>query len=321
MIYTVTLNPSLDYYVTVKDFQTGRVNRTVAERITPGGKGLNVSQMLCSLGCESVALGFLAGFTGDEIERRVRELGVRTDFLRAGEGFSRINVKLWNDTAPEISGRESEINGMGPALGAADLEAFYEKLMQLEEGDTLVLAGSIPSGLPDTIYQDICGKMAERNVRMVVDASGELLRNVLPYKPFLVKPNHKELGELFGCEITTREEAIPYACELQKLGAVNVLVSLAGEGAVLISEDGAVYPVAAPEGIVRNSVGAGDSMVAGFLAGYEKNQNYEEAFKLALCAGSASAFSDGIADGEAVRKLSEQFEAQMTARRQNGFGE
>ncbi len=296
MVYTVTFNPSLDYIVTVENFKTGIVNRTVQEMIFPGGKGINVSIVLQQLGISNTALGFVAGFTGNEIERRLKEKGVKTDFIHVDKGTSRINVKL-------RSGQETEINGQGPAIGFKDITALYRKLDALREGDVLVLAGSIPDVMPDSLYRDIMEYLQGKNIRIIVDAARELLVNVLPYKPFLIKPNHHELGEIFATELTEKAEVIPYAKQLQERGAKNVLVSMAGDGAVLITEDGQEFCADAPKGRVVNSVGAGDSMVAGFIAGYLSTEDYGEAFMRGVCAGSASAFSEELAAKEDVERL------------------
>lgn len=320
MIYTVTFNPSLDYIVTVKDFTCGATNRTSDEKIFAGGKGINVSMVLKNLGQETTALGFLAGFTGDRIKQLLEEKEIRTDFILAEKGMSRINVKLRSlkgipeqvSTEEEAAARnekyiqeETEINGQGPFITKAEIDELYKKLHRLQAGDMLVLAGSIPSMMPSAIYMDIMEYLLGRQIKVVVDATGDLLKKVLPYQPFLVKPNHYELGELFGVTLTNKEEVIFYAKKLKKLGAVNVLVSMAGEGGVLIAEDGEVYQAKAPKGVVKNSVGAGDSVVAGFLAGYIETGNYNEAFKMGICAGSASAFSEELASKEAVLALYE----------------
>ncbi len=296
MIYTVTFNPSLDYIVSVDHFETGKVNRTSKELMFPGGKGINVSLVLKNLGLDSTALGFMAGFTGKEIERLLDDRQVHSDFIPVAEGISRINVKLRSD-------QESEINGMGPGIGAAEIDELYEKLDALKEGDILVLAGSIPSVMPETMYRDIMGRLSGRGIRIVVDATKDLLHMVLPLHPFLVKPNNHELGEIYGVKLTTKEEVIPYAKRMQSEGAVNVLISMAGEGALLVAEDGNVYQSMPPKGKVKNSVGAGDSMVAGFIAGYLKSGSYEEAFYTGLCTGSASAFSDNLATRDEVNGL------------------
>ena len=295
MIYTVTFNPSLDYIVAVENFACGTINRTVDEKIFPGGKGINVSMVLKNLGFENTALGFLAGFTGDRIEQLLEEKGVAADFIPVA-GMSRINVKL-------RSNEETEINGRGPAIADCDIKKLYEKLDVLKTDDVLVLAGSIPSTMPPTIYMDIMQHLQGRGVRIVVDATKDLLKNILAYQPFLIKPNNHELGELFGAEIVDKTDVICHARKLQEQGARNVLVSMAGDGAVLLAEDGSVYQAEAPKGVVKNSVGAGDSMVAGFLAGYLEYGNYEDAFKMGLCAGSASAFSEELATKDDVLEL------------------
>ncbi len=300
MIYTVTFNPSLDYIVNVPGFTCGRVNRTREEKIFPGGKGINVSMVLKNLGYENTALGFYAGFTGNELKRLVEEKGICADFIPVAEGMSRINVKIRGD-------EESEINGQGPAILNDDIEKLYEKLEKLRDGDILVMAGSIPDVMPQTIYMDIMKYLADRNLKIVVDATKDLLVNVLQYHPFLIKPNNHELGEIFGVTFKERSEVIPYAKKLQKMGAKNVLISMAGDGAVLVAEDGNVYESEAPKGKVVNSVGAGDSMVAGFLAGYLQSGSYQDAFHMGVCTGSASAFSEELATKAEVEQLLKSF--------------
>lgn len=299
MIYTVTFNPSLDYIVTVDHFTVGIVNRARNEFIYPGGKGINVSMVLKNLGHESTALGFLAGFTGEEIRRLLQEKGISADFISVEKGISRINVKLRSD-------EESEINGQGPAMEEDDIKKLYRKLDALRDGDILVLAGSIPAMMPNSMYMDIMQYLEKKDLKIVVDATKDLLVNVLSYRPFLIKPNNHELGEIFGVEITDKRDAVKYAKKIQEKGARNVLVSMAGAGAVLAAEDGNVYQSEAPKGTVKNSVGAGDSMVAGFLAGYLQRQNYEDAFYMGICTGSASAFSDELATKEEVSVLLKQ---------------
>lgn len=296
MIYTVTLNPSLDYIVSVENFRLGMTNRTSSELILPGGKGLNVSMVLGSLGIHSTALGFTAGFTGDEIVRRAEEMGVACGFIRLKEGCSRINLKL-----SSIDG--TEINGRGPAVSLREVEMLMEKLELLGEGDVLVLAGSIPGTMPEDIYERILERLEGRGVMAVVDAEKPLLVRALKYHPFLVKPNHHELGEIFGAALSRREEAVPYARRLREMGAVNVLVSMAGEGAVLAAADGRVYESPAPKGELVNSVGAGDSMVAGFLAGWMERRDYRHAFHMGIAAGSASAFSRQLASGREIEAV------------------
>ena len=293
MIYTVTFNPSLDYIVSVDDFQLGKTNRTVTEQILLGGKGLNVSTVLQNLGIENTALGFVAGFTGEEMKRMAEKVGFHYDFITVKHGFSRINVKM-----KDFDG--TEINGMGPHIEMEDLAILMKKLKKLKEGDTLVLAGSIPKGMPATLYSDILAEFSEKGIQFVVDASKDLLMNVLEYKPFLIKPNHHELGELFGTEIHTKEDVIPYGKRLQELGAKNVLVSMAGQGAVLLDENQQVHILSAPKGKLVNAVGAGDSMVAGFLAGWTEKKDYSHAFKMGIAAGSASAFSEFLATREEI---------------------
>lgn len=298
MIYTVTFNPALDYVVMVDHFTPGMVNRTVKEDIYYGGKGINVSAVLANLGYESIALGFVAGFTGDEIERGVKALGFASDFIRVKRGMSRINVKLKSDL-------ESEINGMGPEITGEDVAALFEKLDALGEGDVLVLSGSIPSSIADDIYEQIMAGLDGRGVRIVVDAEKKLLLNVLQYHPFLIKPNNHELGDMFGVKLTTEEEIIFYAKKLQERGAANVLISMAGDGAILVTESGQVHKLGVAKGTVKNSVGAGDSMVAGFLAGFLEKKDFSHALKLGTAAGGATAFSDGLGTKEKIMELYE----------------
>lgn len=301
VIYTVTFNPSMDYIITVKDFALGKTNRTVTEQMLPGGKGINVSTVLANLGMESTALGFVAGFIGEEIVKRVRNLGFVSEFIRVPEGFSRINIKM-----KDFDG--TEINGKGPVIGSAQMEQFWDRLDQLKEGDILVLAGSIPASMPESLYRDIMSRLSEKGILFVVDATGELLLNVLEYDPFLIKPNNHELGELFGVSLKTRESVVPYARMLQERGARNVLVSMAGQGAVLVDETGEVYQLPAPKGTLVNAVGAGDSMVAGFLAGWLQKKNYLYAFKMGIAAGSASAFSELLATEAEIKKVYDSLE-------------
>lgn len=298
MIYTVTFNPSLDYIISINNFQMGKTNRTAKEQMLPGGKGINVSTVLWNLGIGSTALGFTAGFTGKEIEKRSREIGFACDFIPVEHGFSRINIKL-----KDFDG--TEINGMGPAIDASAVDILLGKLDQLKAGDILVLAGSIPDSMPDSIYRDILARLSKKDVLFVVDATKDLLMNVLEYRPFLIKPNNHELGEIFQKNLSTREEVIPYARKLQELGARNVLVSMAGEGAVLLDENGRVYMQPAPKGTLVNAVGAGDSMVAGFIAGWEQKRDYLHAFKMGISAGSASAFSEFLATRKEIDRIYE----------------
>ena len=295
MVYTVTFNPSLDYIVDVEDFRLGMTNRTCSEQMMAGGKGINVSIVLQNLGIENTALGFIAGFTGEEIRRQVAEMGIRAQFISIPEGISRINLKLRS-----IDG--TEINGMGPSIGRAQLDALYEKLDTLTDKDTLVLAGSIPASMPSSIYCDIMERLYAKGVTFVVDATKQLLLNVLRYRPFLIKPNNHELGELFGVTLNSDDEIERYARKLQEMGAVNVLVSMAGDGAMLIDEYGKMHRCGVCKGVVKNSVGAGDSMVAGFIAGVI-NGDYGYALKLGTAAGGATAFSDGLATREKITEL------------------
>ena len=299
MINTITLNPSLDYIVKVDDFKVGHVNRTSKEDIYPGGKGINVSIVLKNLGVKNRALGFTAGFTGEEIEKLVANHGVDNEFIRLEKGMSRINVKL-------KSKEESEINGMGPDISKNDIEKLYEKLEALKARDFVVLAGSIPNTLPDDIYETIMKDFKDKEINFVVDATKDLLLNVLKYKPFLIKPNHHELGEMFNVKLNSKDEIITYAKKLQEIGARNVIISMAGDGAILIEENGEITISDTPKGTLVNSVGAGDSMVGGFLAGIAENKNIKEAFKIGVATGSASAFSEGLATRDKVEELLKQ---------------
>lgn len=311
MIYTLTMNPSLDYLVDVDNFRTGMTNRTTAEQMVPGGKGLNVSMVLSALGVPNRALGFTTGFTGEEIKRRMQETGVTCDFIQVEGGMSRINVKLRT-----MDG--TEINGMGPELSAEHVMQLKEKLEQLTEGDVLVLAGSVPKSAGDSFYAELTELMTKKGVLVVADASGAQLRNVLPHHPFLIKPNRQEISEFFGMDtVYNGFELMEYAKEMQRLGARNVLVSLGGDGAMLVTENGDVYVKAAPNGELINSVGAGDSMVAGFLYGYFGqtnsaqgtsdnqlgNKDFHRALDFGVAAGSASAFSVWLAKAEDIHRV------------------
>ena len=296
VIYTVTFNPSLDYIVSVKDFRPGMTNRTSSELMLAGGKGINVSIVLGNLGIKSTALGFIAGFTGDEIVRRLHNGGINSEFIKINEGISRINIKL-----KSIDG--TEINGQGPHIDSSHIEQLMNRLRRLESGDVLVLAGSIPAGISDNIYKDIMDMLKDKGVQIVVDATSRLLTNVLEYNPFFIKPNQHELGDIFNVTLNTQEEVIPYALELKKMGAVNVCVSMGGKGAILVADDGNVYKAKAPDGILKNSVGAGDSLVAGFLSGWIEKKDYEYAFRKGVATGSASAFSERLATNGEVNDL------------------
>lgn len=296
MIYTMTFNPSLDYIVKVKEFNLGEVNRTYAEEIYAGGKGINVSTVLGNLGIENKAFGFIAGFIGDEIEKRVIKSGCMADFIKLKSGNSRINVKL-------KSKEESEINAQGPIIDKEAIDSLYKKLDQLKDGDILVLAGSIPNTLPEDMYEKIINYLSGKDIKFIVDATRNLLVNVLKYHPFLIKPNNHELEEIFNVKLNCKEDIIKYAKKLQDMGALNVLISLAGDGAILLTEDGQILKNKAPKGEVKNSVGAGDSMVAGFTAGYIKEKDYKYALKLGIATGSASAFSEDLATKEKIEEI------------------
>ncbi|OPJ65962.1 1-phosphofructokinase [Clostridium chromiireducens] len=300
MINTITLNPSLDYIVKVDSFKVDSLNRNQEEQIYAGGKGINVSIVLKNLGVENTALGYVAGFTGDEILRQIRGYGVSCDFIKLNNGFSRINVKLKSDG-------ETEINGSGPEITSEDLKILYEKLSGLTKGDYLILSGSIPNSVPDDIYENIIISLLDKGVEFIVDATKDLLLKVLKYKPFLIKPNHHELAEMFNVELKSDEEIIKYGKKLQEMGAKNVLISMAGDGAILLPENGEAIKREVPKGVLKNSVGAGDSMVAGFLCGYLKSNDIDEAFKMGIATGSASAFSEELATEKEVYELLKQF--------------
>ncbi|MCR5607571.1 MAG: 1-phosphofructokinase [Lachnospiraceae bacterium] len=295
MVYTVTFNPAIDYVVRTKDLNLGEVNRASYEEMFFGGKGINVSIVLNELGIKSKALGFVAGFTGEAIENGIKTMGIDTDFVRLKNGNSRINVKI-------KAREETELNGQGPYIDEEELNKLFEKLDSLKEGDTLILAGSIPNSLPSDVYEKIMKRLSGKNIKTVVDATKELLLNVLKYRPFLIKPNNFELGEMFGVKLKTNEEIEEYAKKLQEKGARNVLVSMAGDGALLVDENEKTYICGVCKGTVKNSVGAGDSMVAGFVAGLLKG-DYEYALKLGTAAGGATAFSDGLATKEKIEEL------------------
>lgn len=300
MIYTVTFNPSIDYIVSMENFSLGKTNRTTEEKMFPGGKGINVSTVLTNLGISNVALGFIAGFTGEEIKRLSIKRGILCNFIKLSEGNNRINVKLKNFDG-------TEINGNGPVISNHELQKLLEQLRHLKNGDTLVLAGSIPASLPPRIYQMIMEDLKDKNINIVVDATKELLTNVLSYRPFLIKPNKHELEEIFDMKITSKEEAIRYARHLQRQGARNVMVSLSEAGAILVSEEGESFEADVPPGNLINAVGAGDSMIAGFLAGWENTHDYKHAFQMAVACGSASAYSEEFATKDEVKTLLKYF--------------
>ena len=298
MVYTVTFNPAIDYVVHTGDMVLGQVNRSNAEEMYFGGKGINVSIVLKELGIESKALGFVAGFTGEAIEKGVSQMGVHTDFVKLEKGNSRINVKI-------KSAEETELNGQGPDINDEAIAKLFEKLDKLTDGDTIILAGSIPNSLPSDIYERIIERLSDRKIKVVVDATKDLLMNVLKYKPFLIKPNNHELGEMFGVVLKTNDDIAEYAKKLQDMGAKNVLVSMAGDGALLLDENGKTHICGVCKGKVKNSVGAGDSMVAGFVAG-SMDGDYEYALKLGTATGGATAFSDGLATKEKISELLKQ---------------
>ena len=296
MFYTVTLNPALDYISQVDDFGIGKINRTKTEKILPGGKGLNVSMVLKNLGIDSVAIGFIAGFTGDELRKQMEQKGVKTEFIKVQNGITRINVKI-------RSNQETALNRIGSDTDEKDIEQLLQKINEITSDDLVILSGNIPKSIPKNIYPIICDILEKNNVTFVVDATRELLIDVLKYKPFLIKPNKEELEETFKVKITTKDELVTYAKKLQDMGAQNVLISLGGDGAILLNKEGKVYYSKAPKGKVINTVGAGDSMVAGFLAGYKKTKDYEQAFKMGIATGSASAFSMDLATAKEVEDL------------------
>ncbi|WP_026490348.1 1-phosphofructokinase [Butyrivibrio sp. XBB1001] len=297
MIYTITFNPAIDYVVRMgSELLPGMTNRSDSEECYFGGKGINVSTILKNLGLENTALGFVAGFTGKAIAADVERKGIKANFIELPEGISRINVKI-------KGAAETEINAQGPKIPQSAQDELFKQLDALKDGDILILAGSIPSSLPSDVYEKILAKLSDKKIDVVVDATKDLLKNVLKYHPFLIKPNNHELGEMFDTVLKTDDEIEAHAKKLQEMGARNVLISMAGDGAMLITETGEKHRVGVPKGQVRNSVGAGDSMVAGFVAGYLENHDYSQALKMGTAAGSATAFSDDLATGEAIREL------------------
>ena len=296
MIYTVTLNPSIDYVIKVKELVKGHINRVNEEHVYPGGKGINVTRILKNLDNDNIALGFVSGFTGDYIINSLKELGLKSNFIKVEQGFTRINVKIKSE-------EETEINGQGPNIKKEELDEFYKVIDQLVDGDILILSGSIPSCLDEKLYEDIMKRVEHKNIKVVVDATKNLLLNVLKYKPFLIKPNNHELAEMFNVELNTTQDIIFYAEKLKEMGAQNVLISMGKDGALLVSEDNQVLISSVAKGEVVNSVGAGDSMVAGFISGYLKSQNYEDALRLGAASGCATAFSSDLATIEFIDKL------------------
>ena len=300
MIYTITLNPSVDYVAKTGELKTGGLNRTTEETFLPGGKGINVSLVLSELGVPNKALGFLGGFTGHFIEEELKKTGCQTEFIYLPDQISRINMKIRTED------QETEINGQGPYISRSQLECLYQKLEKLQEGDFLVISGSIPSSMPEDSYEKILKRLEGKGIQFTADTTNEKLLNLLKYHPFLIKPNHHELGEVFGVTCKNEKEIIYYAKKLKEMGARNVLVSMAEEGAVLVNEEGKILRVRSPKGTVINSVGAGDSMLAGFLAGYLKTRDFVHALKLASASGSASAFQLWLAQKEDIQKLYEE---------------
>lgn len=298
MIYTVTFNPSIDYVVDTENFAMGKVNRAKSDNILAGGKGINVSIVLNNLGIKSTVLGFIAGFTGLEIERRVKAAGCGTDFIMLDSGNSRINIKIKDK-------KETDINAIGPKVDKEHIEKFWEQIEALESGDMLILAGSIPASVPSQIYRDIMKRVANKNIKVVVDAQGMVLHDILNLHPYVVKPNQTELYELFDVKVTTIGEAIPYAKKIRDMGAKNAIISLGEVGAVLAAEDGKVYTCIAPRGNAVNTVGAGDSMIAGFLTGMMAEIGCENALKLGVAAGSASAFSKELGTKKEIQEVYE----------------
>ena len=299
MIYTVTLNPSIDYVVKLDKLVSGMTNRTTSEEYYFGGKGINVSCVLAELDLNSTAYGFIAGFTGEAIKNGIRNDKIITDFIRLDSGISRINIKIKAE-------QETEINTQGPHISEQELEKLLQKIDRIEDGDTLVLAGSIPNSMPNDVYERIMERISHKEVRIVVDTTRKLLLNSLKYKPFLIKPNRQELSEIFETEVKTENDIEKYAKELQKMGAKNVLVSLGGDGAMLIDETGQKYKAGVLKGKVINTVGSGDSMVAGFIAGYEKEHSYAYALKLGSVCGNATAFLNGLATKTKINELLEK---------------
>ena len=307
MIYTLTFNPALDYTTQVENFKIGKINRTKTENILAGGKGLNVSIVLKRLEIENTAISFVAGFTGKELERKIKEYDIKTDFIETHKGYTRINVKISSlEKNSLIQESETALNGNGPEITENDIERLLKKIQKINSNDMVILSGNIPKCINENIYEIICKELDGKNVKFVVDASQKLLMNCLKYKPFFIKPNKEELEETFNTKIETKEEIIIYAKKLQEKGAQNVLISLGGDGAILLTEKNEVYYSNTPKGQVINTVGAGDSMVAGFIAGYLKKQNYKEALKLGIASGSATAFSAGLALKEEIDELLKQ---------------
>ena len=304
MIYTITFNPALDYITQVENFKIGEINRTKTETILPGGKGLNVSIVLKNLEIENTALGFVAGFTGEELIRKMESQGVKTDFVKVEKGITRINLKISSMSENQV--KETALNGMGPQITKNDMDILFEKIQKMSTKDIVILSGSIPKNMDKDIYEKICKELKEKGITFIVDSTQELLMNVLKYNPFLIKPNKEELEETLNCKISTKEDIVNAAKTKKKMGAQNVLVSLGNDGALLLTKEDDTYYSKAPRGQVVNTVGSGDSMVAGFLAGYYQTQDYEYALKVGVAAGSATAFSIRLATKEDVDLLLKQ---------------
>lgn len=296
MIYTVTFNPAMDYVMQVNNINEKDINRSEAEQIFYGGKGINVSSVLTQLDIENTATGFLAGFTGSELERMLEADNINTDFVHLKTGFTRINVKIKSE-------KELDINAHGPDISEQDIDELLNKLKGIKSGDYLVLSGSVPPSLSDDIYEKLLEHFTDKDINIVVDTTGNLLKNILKYKPFLIKPNHHELGEIFSVDINSTQDVIRYAKKLQEMGAKNVLVSRAKDGATLIDENGNVTSVTNASGKIVSSVGCGDSMVAGFIAGYIESRDYEKALRLGAICANATAFSSSIAKKKEIDNM------------------
>ena len=302
MIYTITFNPALDYVIKMENFKTKKINKSKEESLFPGGKGINVSIMLKTLEQETTAMGFISGFVGKEIEKQVQKYGVKTDFIEIENNNSRINVKILEEN------QETAINAKGPFIEQKYIELLYKKMEIIEEKDILVLSGSVPNGVPDNIYEEICKKVKNKNIKIVVDSTRELLLKTLKYNPYLIKPNQQELEEIFGIKITSQDEALEYAKQLQDKGAQNVIVSMGSDGAVLLDENGYSYKIKAlniKDAI--NTVGAGDSMVAGFLAGHKMFNNYEKALQMGVAAATATTNTLFLATKDKIDKVLNKF--------------
>ena len=302
MIYTITFNPAIDYVIKIENFIPGKINKSKEEYIFPGGKGINVSIVLKTLGQEATAMGFIAGFVGKEIEEQVQKYGVKTDFIKIENDNSRINIKILEET------QETAINAKGPHIEEKYLELLYKKLERIEDKDTLVLSGSVPNGISSNIYETICQKLKNKNIKIIVDSTGELLLKTLKYKPYLIKPNQQELEEIFNTKIVNKDQALEYAKKLQEKGAQNVIISMGSKGAVLLDENGYSYKINAlntEEAI--NTVGAGDSMVAGFLAGHEQFNNYEKALQMGVAAATATTNTLFLATKDKIEDVLNKF--------------